>query len=571
MEKYNKIVRNILAVAENEMFDLRHPYVGTEHLLLSLLKCKNISNISFKYGLTYKVFKNELEKVVGHASKKSEVVLYTPLLKSVLKESLEYSNQNNICFDELLLFKTLLSSDDGIALRLLVCLNIDIDELLDSIVLNEESKVNNILIGREEEISHIIEVLLRKNKNNPLLIGEAGVGKSAIVYELANRLRCNNVPDLLKGYSIKFIDMGNLLANTKYRGEFEAKIEALISEVKSKRNIILFVDEIHTLMRTGGGEGTIDAANILKPYLTNGDIKLIGATTLKEYDEYISGDKAFARRFEKVVINEPNYEMTLDILKGLKKSYEDFYKLHISNKNLEDIVKISNEYINNNCNPDKSIDLLDSVCSKKLLSNNKGKNITYKDIINTMESITGIHIIDKTYKLKLVNNLKKYNSFDLNKVLINILDNNNFVNNICVIGKESKDKEELGKIISDSLKYNYLTIDLKDYSSPSSIVKLVGNDNNYVYGSSALLDAVKYKPYTFLYLKNYDLGSTLIQKLFDDIITDGEIRNSRGDIISFKHSFIFKSINSLTYKIGFNSENLLSNYVFFENDKVSMI
>ena len=570
MEKYNKIVRNILAVAENEMFNLRHPYVGTEHLLLSLLKCKNISDISSKYGLTYKVFKNELEKVVGHASKKSEVVLYTPLLKSVLKESLEYSNQNNICFDELLLFKTLLSSDDGIALRLLVCLNIDIDELLDSIVLNEESKVNNILIGREEEISHIIEILLRKNKNNPLLIGEAGVGKSAIVYELANRLKSNNVPDLLKGYSIKFVDMGNLLANTKYRGEFEAKIESLINEVKTKRNIILFVDEIHTLMRTGGGEGTIDAANILKPYLTNGDIKLIGATTLKEYDEYISCDKAFARRFEKVVINEPNYEMTLDILKGLKKSYEDFYKIHISNKNLEDIVKVSNEYINNNCNPDKSIDLLDSVCSKKLLSNNIVKNITYKDIINTMESITGIHIIDKSYKLELVNNLKKYNSFDLNKVLINILDNK-YVNNLCVIGKESKDKEELGKTISDSLKYNYLIIDLKDYSSPSSIFKLVGNDNNYVYGSSALLDAVKYKPYTFLYLKNYDLGSTLIQKLFDDIINDGEIRNSRGDIISFKHSFIFKSINSLTYKIGFNNDNLLSNYVFFENDKVSMI
>lgn len=331
----NGRIKRILEYAEQEMLDLNHPYVGSEHLLLSLLEYDRTKKILNKYNLTYDNFKETLIRIIGKSNIKSTYILYTPLLKLIIKRAIERDGEDA---NELSLLKELISSDDGIAVRIMLELGCDLDTLYGELV-NTHSYLDEIgvnmmrstldypLIGREKEISSMLEILLRKNKNNPILVGYAGVGKTAIVYELAKRIKEGHVPESLMGKEIYMLDMASLLSNTKYRGEFETKINNLIKEAISKENIILFIDEIHTIVRTGGGEGSCDAANILKPYLASDKIKLIGATTLKEYDEYISSDSALSRRFARIHVKEPTESETLEILKGVKESYESYLSL----------------------------------------------------------------------------------------------------------------------------------------------------------------------------------------------------------------------------------------------------
>ncbi|MDE6292549.1 MAG: AAA family ATPase, partial [Bacilli bacterium] len=437
---YSYEVSKILKMAEREMMELRHPYVGTEHLLLSLLSLESINKITSKYNLTYESFKDELINIVGKSSKKSEVVLYTPLLRIVLNDAMTIAKNEQRDIDEFTLMNALLTSDDGIAIRILMLMNIDIDALFNematskgkvlmNIGVNLNEKVKDILIGRDEELKSIMEILLRKVKNNPLLIGEAGVGKSAIVYELARRIKNGDVPEKLRKYKIISVDMASLLSNTKYRGEFETRLNNIINEIKQHGNIILFIDEIHTLVKSGGGESSVDAANILKPYLASDDIKIIGATTISEYEHSIARDKALSRRFRIVNVLEPNRNETINILKGVKSMYEEYHHVTISDENIKDIVDLTDMYITNNHNPDKSLDVLDYVASRvsmkyylnaeeamcnEFLKNKDYKNalrvkkkmskkridvISKEDILSVIESICGIKIMDKaTYE-----------------------------------------------------------------------------------------------------------------------------------------------------------------------------
>jgi len=250
--------------------------------------------------------------------------------------------------------------------------------ILADIGINLNEKVicdNNILLGREEEIDMIVEVLCCKNKNNPILIGEAGVGKTAIVEELARRMEEGNVPFKLKDKKIYSVSMACLVAGTKYRGEFEEKINKLIMEVENNEDIILFIDEIHTLVGAGGADGAIDASNILKPSLARGNIKIIGATTVDEYKKYFSEDKALNRRFRNIYIKEPDVNKTKDILLGIRKIYEDFHNVVISENIIERVVYFANKYIKNKKFPDKAIDILDEICVLSSFSTNKQYNI----------------------------------------------------------------------------------------------------------------------------------------------------------------------------------------------------
>lgn len=615
---FNYEIGQILKNAEKEMLDLNHPYVGTEHLLLSLLKRENVKNICTKYNLTYDLFKQELIDTVGTSIKKSEVILYTPLLKIVINNANQMSLSENRDMKDLDLFNSLLNSDDGIALRILMNMNIDIDKLinstdevttneLDTIGVNLNELNNHTLIGRDKEIRSVIEILLRKNKNNPVLIGECGVGKSAIVYELARLLKNGDVPIKLKGYKIISVDMSSMLSNTKYRGEFETRINNIIKTVKKEKNIILFIDEIHTIVKSGGSEGSIDAANILKPYLAYDDIKIIGATTLSEYERFIEHDKALSRRFERILVKEPNLDETYQILKGVKGEYENHHGVKISDENILDIIKCANDYIYTNHNPDKSLDVLDYACSRVVLNdkreilfkelNEAVKNhdfkkaitikqklnkkedikIEHKDIISVIESITNIKFMDKEIYNNLIVELdNKVYGQDL-KPLKDILKrklNSNKCLSICLKGSPHTGKTYTAKLIANTLNYNLIEIDGTSYSSSTSITKLIGSNPGYVgYEEESLLDKVKYQPYSLILIKNIEAISPKVMNLFKSIIENSSLKNNKGDEINFSNTMIIMTSNEYSKSIGYtmNKEDNLENIVIYNPIKKETI
>lgn len=594
-------VKKILKNAEKECMSLNHPYVGTEHLLLSLLKCASVSEITKKYNLTYEILKNELINVVGKASKKSEVILYTPLLRQVIDDA---TREKKISEKEIL--GILLTSDDGIALRLLLGLDIDIDGLYKELTSDDYYELNEIgeklvgtnkLIGRDKEINSIIEILLRKNKNNPILIGEAGVGKSAIVEELARRIDASLVPEKLKGKKIISVDMASMLSNTKYRGEFETRLNNIIKEIKKSKNIILFIDEIHTIVKTGGGEGSIDAANILKPYLANDKIKIIGATTTMEYEKFIAPDKALSRRFQSVMVSEPTETETIQILLGVKTSYEAYHNVKISDDNIKNIVHLANKYMYTNHNPDKSLDLLDTVlsrvninCSNEFLSSQEDlylKNKDYKnayltkkktmkkvsvnlsDIETTVESMTGIKIITLDEALKINHEIKERFGFsELEEVLKNISEARR-TSTFTLLGENKENKKELVDFLVARLKYNYLELDMKDFISDTSINRIIGSDPGYIgYNDTNIISKIKYKPYTLIYLKNIEAASPKVISLFKSIIDKSYIYDNKGDKVVFNSSLLIFDKKKKEVCVGYNKndESLLDNEL--DTDKI---
>ena len=395
---FEEDTRKILVQAKAEMKNLRHPYVGSEHLLLAILHDKNVISDKLKsYQVTYETVKEEIIKVVGVGSKESEWFLYTPLLKRVLEQAVVDSKENNqgiVTVEHL--FSSLLEEGEGVAIRILIGMDVDIDDLYQefSYKLNQTHKKSNHkkllleefgmdlnkkaenkqldpVIGREQEIRRVMEILTRKKKNNPILVGLAGVGKTAIVEELSSRIVRGEVPISLKNKRIISVDMATLVAGTKYRGEFEERMRKILKEIEENDDIILFIDEIHTLVGAGGAEGAIDASNILKPALARGTLHLIGATTMEEYKKFIESDSALERRFQKVYVEEPSVEETIHILTKIKPIYEKYHCATLPDTCIRDIVKLSREYIYDRYEPDKSIDILDEVCARVKLKESK--------------------------------------------------------------------------------------------------------------------------------------------------------------------------------------------------------
>ena len=394
---FEEEARKVLVMAKKEMYDLRHPYVSSEHLLLAILKLSSeISDRLKEYDLDYNSFKTEIIKVIGTGSKSSEWFLYTPLLKRILENAVcDARDNNNGVVTVNHLFASLLEEGEGVAIRILVGMGIDIDELYDDFAYKLVSKSSNkkLLIdeigtdlnkkamagmldpvtGRDKEIKRVLEILSRRGKNNPLLIGDAGVGKTAIVEELASMIVRGEVPLNLRGKRIISLDMASSVAGTKYRGEFEERMNQILKEIEENDDIILFIDEIHTLVGAGGAEGAIDASNIFKPALARGKIRCIGATTTEEYKKFIEKDKALERRFQKVVIEAPDVKTVKDILVNLKEIYEGYHKVILDDGILDLIIDLSERYMYNRRQPDKAIDILDEVCAK--VSIKEGKNL----------------------------------------------------------------------------------------------------------------------------------------------------------------------------------------------------
>ncbi len=553
---YNSETNKILKVAEKEMLSCHHPYVGTEHLLLSLLKNKNISKICYKYNLNYYNYKNNLLKIIGSATKESKYILYTPLLKLVINKARENSDKDNKELDEYYLLSSLLSYKDGIGYSIVNNMGIDLDaltlELNNQGVLSEFGKVLNDeatdkIYLRDKEITNIMEILLRKNKNNPLLIGHAGVGKTALVKELARRIKFGDVPVELKDKKIISVQVSSLISGTKYRGEFEARVNDLIKECIKNKNIILFIDEIHTIMKTGSSEGAIDAGNILKPYLCSGDIKIIGATTISEYNEYIKKDQALLRRFTPIMVNEPSLKDMEFILNKVKKSYEEYYKLKINKNIVNYIISNTDKYMPNLYNPDKSIEVLDTVCSKKILDNyvNKSKDMNIKmiDVDNLIkERVNIINIDDNKFNEVKCELEKKYNELIV-KNIMNIIRDNKF-NKYMFLNGESKSKEKIISYIANKLEINLININCLEFNDEFGVNKLI--NNNYLYNK------IDENPYSIICFNNYDKAGRIIRNLVDSMISNGYISNMNNEKIYLNNSIIFVFNNEETSRIGFN-------------------
>lgn len=428
--KFSEEAQRVLVDAQKEMSELKHPYIGSEHLLLAILKNnQDLVNKFKKYKITYKSFKEELINLVGMGDNTPDLLLYSSTLKTILENVIIESREtgDEISVNELLL--SLLNEGEGKAIRILLSLGVDINKLYSDISekrkikqkkskkliveelgvdLTKRAKNNELdpVIGRDIELNRVIEILSRRTKNNPLLIGEAGVGKTAIAEELARRIVSGNVPMPLKNKRIISVDMACTVAGTKYRGEFEERIKKMVKELEDNDDVIIFIDEIHTLVGAGGAEGAIDASNILKPALARGKLKLIGATTISEYKKFIEKDNALDRRFQKVFVEEPDKSNLKNILMNLKSIYEAYHGVKIEEKLIDKIIELSDRYIYDRCEPDKSIDILDEVCTKVSLKEAKEEKeiIKLSDCLAKIQKEKNNAIInqnyDKAYSLK---------------------------------------------------------------------------------------------------------------------------------------------------------------------------
>ena len=400
MQRFTDDAQRVLSFAQEAALELGHDYVGTEHVLIGLIKVKNgvAAKALNELGLSAETIIEDVEEHIGRGNKKASSVYMTPRVKHVLELAVEvanHMNHNYVGTEHILL--GLLSDGSGVAVGLLRNHNIrssDIVEVIRDILgssgrtshnsednqdssslgdladfgtdLNESAKQGKIdpVIGRDKEISRVIQILSRRTKNNPVLIGEPGVGKTAIAEGLAQRIVNGNVPEILRNKRIISLSISSMLAGAKYRGEFEERLKKAIDEVQKHDDMIIFIDEIHTLVGAGATEGAMDAANILKPALARGEFQVIGATTLDEYKKHIEKDAALERRFQPVLVGEPSEEDALEILKGLRDRYEAFHKSKITDEALEAAVSLSSRYITDRFLPDKAIDVVDEAASK---------------------------------------------------------------------------------------------------------------------------------------------------------------------------------------------------------------
>ena len=401
MQRFTDDAQRVLSFAQEAALELGHDYVGTEHVLIGLTKVKNgvAAKALEELGIVTEDIFEAVEEQVGRGNKKATSIYMTPRVKHVLELAVQVANRMNhnyVGTEHILL--GLLSDGGGVAVGILRAMNIRTDDIVEAIRhilgsstngnhsgqegannngdlgeltdfgtdLNESAKQGKIdpVIGRDTEIQRVIQILSRRTKNNPVLIGEPGVGKTAIAEGLAQRIVNGNVPEILRNKRIISLSISSMLAGAKYRGEFEERLKKAIDEVQQHDDMIIFIDEIHTLVGAGATEGAMDAANILKPVLARGEFQVIGATTLDEYKKHIEKDAALERRFQPVQVGEPNEEDALEILRGLRDRYEAFHKAKITDEALKAAVTLSSRYITDRFLPDKAIDVVDEAASK---------------------------------------------------------------------------------------------------------------------------------------------------------------------------------------------------------------
>lgn len=404
--RFTERAQTVIMGAQKESQNFKHGYIGTEHILLGIMLEGGYAKKTIaKFNIEFKDVRDLVEEYLGYGDETmpNGELLLTPRTKKLFDESfVEASRFNHKYASPEHLLLALIKENDSVAYTILSKLNVDFKKVEKNLVeylenrsddeskgeieigeeddgilvqystdLTNEAREGKLdpVIGREVENRRILEILCRRIKNNPCLIGEPGVGKTAVVEGLAQNIIEGNVPENLKNKRVLSLDLSAMVAGAKYRGEFEDRLKKAISEIKKDKNIIIFIDEIHTIIGAGGAEGAIDAANILKPALARGEIQCIGATTINEYKKYIEKDAALERRFQPIMVGEPNKEETLEILKGLKEKYEEHHKVKILDESLQAAVDLSDRYITDRFMPDKAIDLIDEASAKLRIEN----------------------------------------------------------------------------------------------------------------------------------------------------------------------------------------------------------
>lgn len=679
--EYTKKARKVLSIALTESSKFGHTYVGTEHILLALLIEKNSSAYGALVlnGVDELTVRKMIEQNIDTGSDVTTLDAsgYSPSAKRIMKraeEEAENLHNDKVGTEHILM--SILKDTDCLAIKILNTIKgtnvkkiyVDLlnsigandkfanvkkfDPMSDTPVLDQFSKdltdyakhdLIDPVIGREQEINRVIQILSRRTKNNPCLIGEPGVGKTSIAEGLANLIVKGQVPDTIKDMRVVSLDMSGMVAGTKYRGEFEERIKRIIEELSSNKNIILFIDEIHTIIGAGGAEGALDAANILKPALARGDIQVIGATTIDEYRKHIEKDAALERRFQTVEVKEPSEDETIQILKGLRKRYETFHKIAISDEAIVAATKLSVRYIPDRNLPDKAIDLIDEACSKlkiksydvpkevkdlkeeidqleiekeKLISKdmieeasevkkkqltkkykydelikeieNKRKEnelrITEEDIADVVSGWTKIPVkkltedeneklmqLEDTLHKKVIGQEDAINiiSKAIRRNRVGIKDPNRPIGTFLFLGPTGVGKTELCKAISETLfgnEKNLIRLDMSEYMEKYTVSKLIGSPPGYVGHDEGgqLTEKIRRNPYSVVLFDEIEKADEDIFNVLLQVLDEGHMTDSMGRKVSFKNSIII-----LTSNVGANRivDNTKPGFDTLDNDK----
>ena len=659
--KFTNRAKKVIEIANDKSIELGHNYIGTEHILYGLVKEGEgvASKVLTNKGITPEKVLKEIQEMLGNGKQIQESLGFTPRSKRILENAFIEARRigyNYIGTEHLLL--AILKEEDSIATKIILELNVEIPQIYNEIakVINEEVDIENNreiknnkyknsqtpilnqfgeditqkaeegkfdnIIGREKEIERIIEILSRRTKNNPCLIGEPGVGKTAIVEGLAEKIVVGDVPQNLIDKRIVSLDLSGMVAGTKYRGDFEDRIKKALSEVKKVGNVILFIDEIHTIVGAGAAEGAIDAANILKPLLARGEIQLIGATTLEEYRKYIEKDSALERRFTTIQVDEPTEAETIEILYGIRDKYEAHHNVKITDEAIKSATKLSIRYITDRYLPDKAIDLIDESASKirtrkfiepdeikKLqeeiekiekekeesiynqqferaanlrdrekeimgqLNENinkweKQKNLDITEIreeniaeviskwtgipiqrLNENENEKMLHLEENLHKRVIgQNEAVEAVSKAIRRGRIGLNDPNRPIGSFLFLGPTGVGKTELSKALAESIFDNesaMIRLDMSEYMEPHSISKIIGAPPGYVGfdNGGKLTEKVRRKPYSLILFDEIEKAHQDVMNLLLQILEDGRLTDSQGREVDFKNTIIIMTSN----------------------------
>ena len=680
-ERFTEKAIKVIMLAQEEARRLGHNFVGTEQVLLGLIgEGTGVAAKTLKsMGVTLKDARAEVEKIIGRGSGFVAVEIpFTPRAKRVLELSWDEARQlghNYIGTEHLLL--GLIREGEGVAARVLENLGVDLNKIRSNVIkMLGESKPQSVssgssssssstggktktpsldefgrdltlaaqelrldpVVGREKEIERVIQILARRTKNNPVLIGEPGVGKTAVAEGLATRIVNAEVPDILDGKKVIQLDMGLLVAGTKYRGEFEERLKKIMDEIRQAGNIILVIDEMHTLIGAGAAEGAIDAANILKPALSRGEIQVIGATTIDEYRKYVEKDSALERRFQPVIIDEPSEDESIEILKGLKPKYEEHHKLIISDEAIVAAVKLSNKYITDRFLPDKAIDVIDEASSKVRLKvsnlSPEGKElekelralikdkedairnqefekasqlrddeaelkdriremtqkykeeheankptVTAENVAEVISTMTGVPVTKLTEGeserlLKLEDTLHKRVigqneavvaiSKAIRRARVGLKSPNRPIGSFIFCGPTGVGKTELAKALAEAVfgsEDNMIRVDMSEFMEKHSTAKLIGSPPGYVgYDDGGhLTELVRKKPYSVILFDEIEKAHPDVFNIMLQILDDGRLTDAKGRHVNFKNTIIIMTSNvgasmiTTTAKLGFST------------------
>lgn len=553
LREFDEQAQKAIVVAESLSFDFGHQNVGSEHLLLSLLKIHDnqLKRLLQKYDVNDAVVEEDIKRLFGTNDDQPFYMEYSQSVKRILERSIEYAkdkNQDQVTLNILII--SLLKEKESVAYEILQKYHVDVEEViyllqeksafetpLDQIptLVNINKKVKTKkykIIGRENEIDQVCTILSKKEKNNVLIIGEAGVGKSALVEKLAMLINQGKVVDSLKNKIIYELSLSSLVAGTKYRGEFEEKFKKIIDKVKDLDNVIIFIDEIHNVIGAGGAEGAIDASNILKPYLARKDMTVVGATTIDEYYKHFEKDHAMNRRFSIVTLKENTKEETLEILKGIKGYYESYHQIKIDNVLLKELIELVDCHIKNRTYPDKAIDILDLSCVKAKFYHEK--ELTKNRIVETIEKYLNITIHHQMDYQKLEKQLNKDILGQEKGIhqMIETFQHKQLPISFFIYGPTSCGKTLTAKSLAKYLNYHYLKLDMNQYQESHSLYKLL---ETYHEKPSLLLSTLQSYPHTVLLLDHIDQACEEIIHLFSQILDDGYYEDQAKRKISFEN------------------------------------